>query len=180
MPEPGIEVGRRALGIAAELLRADAGERAAARRMDAGGAPLFWRVVARYRIAPHEEEKWRRITKMLALLTPASATESLHVDGRPFGAVLADGGDARAHLTQPAFSEQRLARLLAARGAARLEALERAVRALARNHPKLDVPSLAWAVLNEDGRAIARAYYARLDRRQDTPQDSPVEEQSDV
>ena len=180
MSEPGTEVGRRALGIAADLLRADAGERAAARRMDAGGAPLFWRVVARYGIAPREEEKWRRITKMLALLTPASATQSLHVDGRLFGAVLADGGDARAHLTQPAFSEQRLARLLAARGPARLEALERAVRALARAQPKLDVPSLAWAVLNEDGRAIARAYYARLDRRSDTPQDTPVEEKSDV
>jgi hypothetical protein len=81
--------------------------------------------------------------------------------------MLADGGDARARLDKPALSEQRLARLLAARGDARLDALERAVRALARHRPGVDVPSLAWAVLNEDPRALARAYYARLDRRAD-------------
>lgn len=161
------EVARRALAIAGALAHADPGERAAARRMVPEGAPVFWRLVAQHRIAPRDEEKWRRITKFLALLTPASATESVHEAGRQFGAVLADGGDARSQLEKPALSEQRLARLLAARGKARLDALERAVRALARNRPKVDVPSLAWAVLNDDVRAIARAYYARLDRLAD-------------
>lgn len=161
------KVARRALSIAGALAHADPGERAAARRMGPEGAPVFWRFAAQHAIAPHEEEKWRRITKLLALLTPASATESVHEAGRQFGAVLADGGDARARLDTPALSEQRLARLLAARGTARLDALERAVRSLARNRPKVDVPSLAWAVLNDDTRAIARAYYTRLDRRAD-------------
>jgi len=160
-------VAHRALAIAGALVHADPGERAAARRMGQEGAPVFWRLVAQHRIAPHDEEKWRRITKLLALLTPASATQSVHEAGRQFGAVLADGGDARARLDKPALSEQRLARLLAARGTARLDALERAVRALARNWPSVDVPSLAWAVLNDDARAIARAYYTRLDRRAD-------------
>ena len=127
------------------------------------GAPVFWRLVAQHGIAPHEEDQWRRITKLLALLTPASATESVHEAGRPLGAVLADGGEARGRLEKPVLSEQRLARLLAARGQARRDALERAVRALARNRPGVDVPSLAWAVLNDDARAIARAYYTRLD-----------------
>jgi hypothetical protein len=161
------DVARRALAIAGELAHANPGERAAARRMGPEGAAVFWRLVARHGIAPHEEEKWRRITKLLALLTPAGATESVHAPSRQFGAVLADGGDARPRLEKPALSEQRLARLLAARGQARLDALERAVRALARNRPKVDVPSVAWAVLNDDVRAIARAYYARLDRRAD-------------
>lgn len=158
-------VARRALGIAGALAHADPGERATARRMGPEGASVFWRLAARYGIAPREEEKWRRITKLLALLTPASATESVHAPGRHLGAVLADGGDARVRLEKPELSEQRLARLLAARGDARFDALERAVRALARNRPRVDVPSLAWAVLNDDTRAIARAYYARLDHR---------------
>lgn len=167
MSENKDNVANRALAIAGTLAHADPGERAAARRMGPEGAPVFWRFVAQHAIAPHEEEKWRRITKFLALLTPASATESVHEAGRQFGAVLADGGDARARLDKPALSEQRLARLLAARGTARLDALERAVRSLARTRPKVDVPSLAWAVLNDGTRAIARAYYTRLDRRAD-------------
>ena len=162
------DVAGRARAIATALAHADPGERAAARRMGPEGAAVFWRIVARQAIAPYEEERWRRITKMLALLTPASATESVHETGRYFGAVLADGGDARARLEKPALSEQRLARLLAARGQKRLDALERAVRALARNRPKVDVPSLAWAVLNNESRALARAYYTRLDRRADS------------
>ncbi|KPQ08604.1 MAG: subtype I-E CRISPR-associated protein Cse2 [Rhodobacteraceae bacterium HLUCCA12] len=167
MPDNTVDVPGRARAIAAALAYAEPGERAAARRMGAEGAAVFWRIVARHGIAPKDEEKWRRITKLLALLTPASATESVHEAGRHFGAVLADGGDAQARLEKPALSEHRLARLLAARGQARLDALERAVRALARNRPKVDVESLAWAVLNNDARAIARTYYTRLDRRAD-------------
>lgn len=167
MSDDNDDVASRALGIAGALAHADPGERAAARRMGPVGAAIFWRLVARLGIAPQDEEKWRRITKLLALLTPASTTESVHADGRYIGAVLADGGDAQARLEKPMLSEQRLARLLAARGQARLDALERAVRALARNRPKVDVPSLAWAVLNNDARAIARSYYTRLDRRAD-------------
>lgn len=87
--------------------------------------------------------------------------------------MLADSGDEAARLEKPAFSEQRLARLLAARGPARLDAIERAVRALARKQPRIDAPSLAWAVLREDGRDIARDYYNRLDRRsEEKPEDT--------
>lgn len=167
MSDASDTVAKRALAIATALAHADPGERAAARRMGSEGAPVFWRLIAQQQIAPREEEKWRRVTKMLALLTPASETDSVHEAGRHLGAVLADGGDAQARLDTPALSEQRFARLLAARGAARLDALERAVRAVARHRPGMDVPSLAWAVLNDDPRAIARAYYTRLDRRAD-------------
>lgn len=176
MSEDHDDVASRALGIAGALAHADPGERAAARRMGPEGAAVFWRLAARHGIAPYEEEKWRRITKLLALMTPAGETESVHAPGRQFGAVLADGGDARTRLEKPVLSEQRLARLLAARGQARLDALERAVRALARNRPKVDVPSLAWAVLNDDSRAIARAYYTRLDRRADFTEEEKTDD----
>lgn len=173
MPEPSEPVGARACAIAAALAVADSGDRAAARRMGPEGSAFFWRMVARHGIARSEEEKWRRITRMLALLTPASATKTVHQPGRKLGAVLADGGAETARLDKPALSEPRLARLLAARGPARLEALERAVRALARQQPHIDAASLAWAVLREDGRDIARDYYARLDRRSEQkPEDA--------
>lgn len=165
MPEPGDTVGDRARAIATALAVAGSGDRAETRRMGPEGSAFFWRMVARHGITRGEEEKWRHITQMLALLTPASATKTCNQDGRLLGAVLADGGAAEARLEKPDLSEQRLARLLAARGPARLEALERAIRALARQRPRIDVESLAWAVLRADGCDIARAYYARLDRR---------------
>ena len=87
--------------------------------------------------------------------------------------MLADGGAETARLDKPALSEQRLAWLLAARGPARLDAIERAIHALARQQPCIRAPSLAWAVLREDGRDIARDYYARLDRRSEQkPEDT--------
>lgn len=173
MPEAPETVGERARAIAIALATSGSGDRAETRRMGPEGSAFFWRMVARHGITRGEEEKWRRITQMLALLTPASATDTCNQRGRHLGTVLADGGGADARLEQPALSEQRLARLLAARGPARLEALERAVRALARQRPKLDVESLAWAVLRDDGRDIARAYYARLDRRSEPkPEDT--------
>lgn len=167
MADDSDDIARIALGIAGALGVADPGERAAARRMDGEGAPVFWRQVAELRIHPREEAAWLRFTRMVALLTPASATQSIHQPGRRLGAVLADGGDAGADLRgsgRPVFSEQRLARLLASRDAARLDALERAIRMIARNGPRLDVVSLARAVLGRDGNALARDYYARIDR----------------
>jgi CRISPR system Cascade subunit CasB len=171
MSEPVDQVARRACAIAAALAVAGPGERAAARRMGADGCPFFWRMAASQQIARNDEENWRLIVQLLALLTPSTATETRHLAGRRFGAVLADGGDDAARLAQPVLSEQRLARLLAARGAARQQAIERAVRAIARRQPLIDAPSLAWAVLS--GRDIARDYYARLDRRSDS---SPEEQ----
>ena len=141
MHEKENDVARRAMKIAQALAHVDSGERAAARRMGQEGAPVFWRLAAQFDIPRTEEEKWRGITKALAFLTPASTDESVHEAGRYFGAVLADGGDRLARLEKPVISEQRLARLLTTRGSARCDALERAVRMLARNHPRIDVTS---------------------------------------
>ncbi|ODN66294.1 type I-E CRISPR-associated protein Cse2/CasB [Methylobrevis pamukkalensis] len=153
------EVARRALSIALALAVSDPGEKAAARRMDKRGAPVFWRQVARLGISSDHEAGWLRFTRMVALLTPASATASVHDKDRPLGAVLADAG----------FSEQRLARLLASQGDTRLEALERAIRMLARSRPKIDVVSLARTVMGWDHNRLARDYYTRLDRTTTIP-----------
>lgn len=145
---------RRALSIAAALATAGAGERAEARRMDGQGAPIFWRQAARLGLPVTQEAQWLRFTRLLALLTPAAATVSIHDPGEKLGAVLA----------KSELSEPRLARLLAARGETRLEALERAIRMVARRHPKMDVVSLARFVLGQGGNALARDYYTQLDR----------------
>lgn len=142
-----------ALSIAATLAGTDPGGKAEARRMDAAGAPVFWRQVARLHLSQAEEPVWLAYTRMVALLTPASATTSVHDAKRPLGAVLHQAG----------VSEQRLARFLALRGPARLEALERIIRSIARQRPPLDLVSLARAAFELDRNDIARSYYRALD-----------------
>ncbi|SFE91677.1 type I-E CRISPR-associated protein Cse2/CasB [Roseivivax sediminis] len=176
MAEHESEIARWACKMAEWLANSDPGDRAAARRMDNDGAPIFWRFVADKAIGTRQEVKWLRIMRLLALLTPASATKTVHEPGRYFGAVLADGGAAGARIERPVISEARLARLLASRGDARLDALERAVRSVARQRPTIDVPSLAWAVTKDDGRAIARAYYTRLARQTETAMEKSTDE----
>lgn len=163
MPEE--KVAERAHVIARAIATAGPGERADARRMDGGGSPLFWRLHARLGMTQHDEDRWLRITRMLALLPPNAEWHSIHEPGRRLGAVLADGGATHARLEKPVVSEQRFARLLAARGTARLDALERTIRMIARARPKLDVADLAWVVLREDSGNLARDYYSRLDRQ---------------
>jgi len=153
---PEDRLARCALSIAAALAATDPGGKAEARRMDGAGAPVFWRQVARLQLSSAEEPVWLAYTRMVALLTPASATTSVHDAKRPLGTVLHEAG----------VSEQRLARLLALRGPARLEALERIIRGIARKHPPLDLISLARAAFECDRNDIARSYYRALDRSQ--------------
>ncbi len=157
MSETDSEMARRALSIAEVLAKAGPGAKAEARRMGAEGASVFWRQVARLDIPRGQEGRWLLFTRMVALMTPASRANSIHDGNRPLGAVLAEAK----------FSEQRFARLLAARAAARDEVLERAIRMLARKTPGLDVIDLARAVFRpEDTSRIARAYYNQIDRSQ--------------
>lgn len=153
MADPTDDLARRAVAIAAALAAADRGEKAEARRMDTGGAPVFWRQAARLDLPRWEEDCWLRFTRLVAILTSASAGQSVHDGTRPLGAVLAETG----------FSERRLARLLAARGAARDEALERAIRMIARTRPRLNVVDLARVVFGRDNTRLARTYYQQLD-----------------
>lgn len=154
MSKPESETARRALAIAAALAAADPGEKAEARRMGPAGSGLFWRQVARLGIPPRQEGDWLLFTRLVALITPASRDTSVHDPDRPLGAALAVAG----------LSEARFARLLAARGSSRNDALERAIRMLARKAAVLDVTDLARAILwPDDTSRIARSYYHQLD-----------------
>ncbi|MHC0053654.1 type I-E CRISPR-associated protein Cse2/CasB [Actibacterium sp. D379-3] len=157
MPDEIDEMARRALSIAAALAAADPGEKAQARRMGPEGAPVFWRQVTRLGIPQWQEAGWLRFTRLIALLTPASREASIHDGVQHLGAALALAG----------LSEHRFARLLAARGAAREDALERAIRMLARKSAGLNVPDLARAVFRPDDTGpLARTYYKELDHSQ--------------
>lgn len=154
MSKPETETARRALSIAAALAAASPGDKAEARRMGPAGGALFWRQVARLGIPQGQEPAWRLFTRLVALMTPSSRMTSIHEDKRPLGAALAEAG----------LSELRFARLLAARDAAREDALERAIRMMARKVQGLDVTDLARAILwPEDSSRLARAYYQQTD-----------------
>jgi CRISPR system Cascade subunit CasB len=162
-----------AVGAANALRLLDPGPLAELRRMEAEtAAPAFWRLAARYpdSIGARPAE-WLEIIRILAILTPKGLAEgrpALHDANRALGAALCDGGDPGWSGDRPALSERRLAQLLAARGPARVVALTRAARALARSRPPqagLDVRGIAWAILHPTGTArIAEQYYRRLDR----------------
>ncbi len=172
-------VDQAALGIAHALQHASPGDLADMRRMREGiGAPLFWRLAARHAEIDRRPDAWIAIARMLALLTPTGQPEArplLHDAARPLGAVLCDGGVRDWTGPTPMLSETRLARLLAARGKARRAALERALRMLANRRPPgplVNVPEIAWTVLNPEGGRIARDYYARLDRAAHTKEEA--------
>ena len=131
------------------------------------------------------------VLRMLARLTPLNLAPAerpgLHNPVRPLGALLCDGGAAKdwAMTTEPRpfLSERRLAWLIAARGARRLQLLERAVTGLARRaalhtgHEStrgLDLRDLATAALGTmEPRRLAEPYYAVLERAGRTPSGSP-------
>lgn len=158
MSKPDSETARRALAIATALAAADPGDKAEARRMGPAGSALFWRQVARLGIPAGQEADWLLFTRLVALMTPASRNTSIHEPGRALGAALADAG----------LSEARLARLLAARGPSRDDALERAIRMMARKGGDVDVTDLARAILwPGDISRLARSYYHQLDHVKD-------------
>ena len=131
------------------------------------------------------------VLRMLVRLTPLhlapAQRPSLHNPARPIGALLCDGGDAKDWTMttdpRPFLSERRLAWLIAARGARRLQLLERAVTGLARRailltgHDStrgLDLRDLATAALDTtDPRRLAEPYYAMLERAGRGPSGSP-------
>ena len=94
--DPRNDVAWRALAIASVIAAADPGERAAARRMGESGCQLFWRQAARLGIAAHDQARWHTFTRLTALLTPSTVTNSIQLSTRPHPACPADGPPARA------------------------------------------------------------------------------------
>lgn len=156
------EFAKIATGIAAAVAHSANGDKAEARRMTEQGTALFWRLAAKFDLPAGQEADWMRFLHLVALLTPATATKSVHNPSRKFGAVLADGGNQNARLEKPIMSEPRLARLIASRGGSYHTALERAVRMIARTTDEIDVVGLAYAAHGRAG-FIAKDFYKRFD-----------------
>ena len=177
-----------ARAIASFLRHMPPGPLAELRRMtEEAPAPQFWRLAARYpgtigrRSRQHE---WIAIVRILAILAdkgePAGRSP-LHDSSRALGEVLCDGGDPNwpgqtVQSPRPAFSERRLAQLMATRGTQRATQLERAARAIAsRRVPGsgVNVVDIAYAVLRPHvTQPMAKAYYDRLDRAEQGSQQS--------
>ncbi len=156
------------------------GSLAELRRMPTdAAAPEFWRLAARHPGTignPSQYREWIAIVRILATLTSRgdpAGRQPLHDSKRPLGAVLCDGGErdwpsSESGVPRPAFSERRLAQLMAARGPQRAVLLERAARALARSRDPgsgVNVVDVAYTLLApEHQHRLAKPYYHRLDK----------------
>ena len=165
---------------ATAVQRLDPGGLADLRRAREGRvAPAFWRLASRHPGTigrTDQEPQWIAILRIIAILTPTgdpAGPAKLHDDRQRLGKVLCDGGNPDWDGGKPAFSEQRLAQLLSARGNQRTVLLTRAARAIARSRAPgsgVNVVDIAVALLrpNDSERQIAKPYYDRLDAAQRT------------
>ncbi len=180
MKPPEDAIATAARSVAKRLQCLPTGPLAELRRMPAdAAAPEFWRLAARHPDTignPARYRDWIAIVRILAILTSKGdpgGRQPLHDPRRLLGAVLCDGGGRdwpsnESGVPRPAFSERRLAQLMAARGPQRAVLLERAARALARSRDPgsgVDVVDVAYALLaSKHQRRLAESYYRRLDR----------------
>ncbi len=164
--------GEIAARIAAAVAREDfpRGDLAALRRMDpdAPDAAVFWRLLAQHDLpdSPRVENAWALILHGIALMTNTSEHRSAHSGTMRVGRALFLGGEESRD--SPFFSEQRLNRLLTARGPMMRTLLARLFRMMGASQP-FDWGEMARLILYdghredlaEDARRqIARSYYA--------------------
>ena len=166
--------GDAAIAAAAMLRHLEPGPLAELRRMTPpAAAPVFWRLAALHPDTigrAGAETSWVEIVRILAILAPKGDPGSrppLHNPRRRLGQVLCDGGDPAWVGPRPVVSEQRLARLLSARGPRRADLLRHAARTIAqsRRNAGVAVADIAMVLLVPAcGRGLAEPYYRRLDR----------------
>ena len=150
------------------------GDLAQLRRMDPEkrDAPAFWRLMAQYNLFRNEEteRKWALIISGIALMTPRNSSDTniqtAHDGQRPVGRALFQGDDLQA--TTAFYKEQRLNRLLTARGPMLETLLRRMFRMMARAGITFDWREMTTLILNNGysepaaeqvRRRIARTYY---------------------
>jgi CRISPR system Cascade subunit CasB len=178
--------------LSREMLALDPGPLAELRRMepDSAGPPAYWRLAAKCGFLDDKHERWMRIVRIMAILTPkgerdrAVAQDRLHQVRykhgdrdmrRGLGAVLCDGGDPgwKPHNMEApdgVIPQKRLARFLAMPADQRRGALERLARTIARTRQRdcgVNCADIARFVLCPDAKQtlqnLARNYYQRLD-----------------
>lgn len=127
----------------------------------------FWHWKNTFNWHDAQNETWAYIIAFMAIMTEKGRDKekpSLHDAKNKLGKALWDGGEEKAP-PRPKISEQRLARLLNARGDKRREAMLRIARMLAKNATPLNCEDVAWFLLREQSdkpaETIAKAYYSR-------------------
>ena len=158
------DIGGKIVRLVGEISRLPPGPAASLRRnpLAGSGSAAFWYLLARNGITPGRklERRWATVIQAIAILTPKGRSDtdrpkpSAHDGAAPMGTALHQAG----------VSEQRLARLLSARGEMRRDLVIRTCRRLAAKEAvRFDLRTLARLVLFEDesqARWIARKYYA--------------------
>ncbi len=161
---PQSDFGGKIVQLAGAIGRLDPGPAASLRRdpLAGSGSAAFWHVMARNGIQPRHRhlKRWAAVIQAIAILTPKGRRDSdtpklsPHDGAVPMGTALHQAG----------ITEQRLARLLSARGGMRRDLVVRTCRRLAAKEAvRFDLRTLARFVLSEDeseARWIARHYYA--------------------
>ncbi|MDE2876982.1 MAG: hypothetical protein OXU69_03490 [Gemmatimonadota bacterium] len=164
-PQPDRDFGGKIVRLTGEIGRLPPGPAASVRRdpLAGSGSAAFWHLMATHGIHPRERglEHWAAVTQAIAILTPKGRRDSGNPKPSPH-----DGANPMgAALYQAKITEQRLARLLSARGAMRRDLVVRTCRRLAAKEAvRFDLRTLAQFVLSEDedesaARWIARHYY---------------------
>ena len=160
--------------MAADLAYQFSGERiargdlAGLRRMNTASPSeaVFWQFITEKKQRAILENRWALVMKGIALMTGTSDGRSAHDGKMPIGRALFYGGDESR--TSAFYSENRLNRLLVARGPMLRTLLERMFRMMASANQPFNWRQMATLILN-DGRNedqaenvrrnIARSYY---------------------
>ena len=163
-PQTDADFGGKIVRLTGGIAGLAPGPAASLRRdpMAGSGSAAFWHLMATHGIDPKERgpKRWAAVTQAIAILTPKGRRDSgspkfsPHDGANPMGTALHQAG----------ITEQRLARLLSARGGMRRDLVVRTCRRLAAKEAvRFDLRTLAMFVLSEDDSAarwIARHYYA--------------------
>ena len=158
------DFGGKIVRLAGGIARLEPGPAASLRRdpLAGSGSAAFWHLMATHGIHPRKRwlKRWAAVTQAIAILTPKGRGDSDSHKGSPH-----DGANPMGMaLHQAGITEQRLARLLSARGGMRRDLVVRTCRRLASKETvRFDLRTLALFVLSEDesaARWIARHYYA--------------------
>lgn len=163
-PQPDADFGGRIVRLAGGVAGLEPGPAASLRRdpLAGSGSAAFWHLMATNGIYPGQPqlERWATVISAISILTPKGRRES----GRPRPSSHDGANPMGTALYQAGISEQRLARLLSARGQMRRDLVVRTCRRLAAKETvRFDLRTLARFVLFEDesaARWIARHYYA--------------------
>lgn len=146
--------------VAGQIRYLSAGDRAALRRIELKRSPtadgVVVKLLTRAKVSPARQrgdfDRWRLVTHVAAMLAGTGAAQS-HAEGRSLGSALSEAN----------YSENRLLRLMAARGEPLHDQVRRAARMLANSRKPINL----WTIYHLIGDHADKAEAARLRIAQD-------------